>query len=76
MRKVVYAVIAILIGYGITVLFYMVGEPLVSPSLFLARQVSSDSGGDSLLPAFTIINTLICAFVIYALVRCLTTYRR
>lgn len=76
MRNVVFAVIAILIGYGITLLFYMLGEPLVSPSLFLARQLSSDRGGDSLLPAFIIINTLICAIVIYVSLWCFSRSRR
>lgn len=53
------AVMAIVIGYAVTLFFYFVGEPLVSPSLFLARQLVSDRGGDSLLFAFTVINTLI-----------------
>ena len=76
MRNVIYAAIAGVIGYGITLLFYMVGKPLVSPSLFLARLLLTDRGGDSLLPAFTIINTLICAIVIFALLWVVTTYRR
>jgi len=70
MRYLVNAVIAILLGYWITLLFYMIGEPLTSPLLFLARQLSSDRGGDSLLPAWTIFNTLICATIIYAMVLC------
>jgi len=76
MRNVIYAMIAIVIGYGLTLLFYMFGEPLVSPSLFLARQLSSDNGGDSLLPAFMIINTLICAVVTYLVLWCVTRRHR
>lgn len=76
MRHVVFAVIAIVAAYGITLLFYMIGKPLVSPSLFLARQLASDRGGDSLLPAFTIINTLISAVLIYLVLCCVGKYRR
>ena len=75
MRNVLYAGIAILIGYAITLLFYMVGQPLVAPSLFLARLLAQDRGGDSLLPAFIVINTLICAVVIYVLLWSVSKYR-
>ena len=75
MRHVLFALIAILIGYGITLVFYMVGQPLVAPSLFLARLLTQDRGGDSLLPAFIVINTLICAVVIYGLLRSVSKYR-
>jgi hypothetical protein len=75
MRNVLFALIAILIGYGLTLVFYMVGQPLVAPSLFLARLLAQDRGGDSLLPAFMIINTLICAVVIYCLLRSVSKYR-
>ncbi len=76
MRKVVYTVIGLVIGFAITLLFYWIGEPVVLPSLFLARLISADSGGDSLLPAFMIINTLIWAIVIYLLLWSVNKYRR
>jgi hypothetical protein len=65
MMHLLYEVIAILVGYGLTLVFYIGGEPLVSPSLFLARLFVPDHGGESLLPAFTVINTVLCSILIY-----------
>ena len=75
-RNVVFGLVAIFIGYGVTLLFYMVGQPLVAPSLFLARLLAQNRGGDSLLPIFIVINTLICAVVIYGLLWWVNKYRR
>ena len=66
MRHLIYGAVALLAGFGLTVLFYLVGEPLASPAMFLARAfLISINGEPSLLPAFTVINTLLCSIVIY-----------
>jgi len=64
MRHVINAFIAILIGFGLTLIFYMAGGPFVQPALFLAKLVATDRGGNTLLPAFLIINTSLCSILI------------
>jgi hypothetical protein len=66
MRRVIYLLISLVIGYGLTLIFYVAGGSLVQPALFLAKFVVSDRGGDSLLLPFTVINTFLCSIFIYA----------
>ena len=72
MRQLIYAVIAILAGYGLTLVFYMIGGPFVQPALALARLLNDDRGGDGLLPTFLVINTMICSLLVYIGLRCVT----
>jgi hypothetical protein len=65
MRYLIYAIIAILVGYGLTLVFYMVGGPFVQPALLLASLFADDEGGDTLLPAFLVINTFLCSIPVY-----------
>jgi hypothetical protein len=58
--------IAVVSGYGLTLIFYFVGEPFVLPGLSLARLLAADRGGDSLLMPFMLINTALCAVLVYA----------
>ena len=66
MRHLIFILIALVSGYCLTLVFYMVGGALVLPALLLARMFAADRGGDSLLMPFTVINTAICAVLIYA----------
>lgn len=66
MRQFIFIVIALVLGYGLTLFFYTVGGILVQPALFLAKIVAVDRGGDSLLVPFMLINTVLCAGLIYA----------
>jgi hypothetical protein len=70
MRQLIYAVIAILAGYGLTLVFYVIGDPFVRPALALARLLNGDRGGDSLLPTFLVINTMVCSLLVYVGLRC------
>jgi hypothetical protein len=64
MRYLIYAVVALLLGYGLTLIFYMAGDPFVKPALLLASLLA-DRGGDTLLPAFLIISAVLCSVPIY-----------
>ena len=68
MRYLIYAVLCILAivgGYGLTLICYMVG--FVQPALFLASLIADDKGGDTLLTPFLIINTILYAIPVYVL---------
>ena len=63
---------SVIAGYGLTLFCYMIGGVLVQPSLFLAKLLFDDRGGDSLILPFGIINTVICSILIYAILWRLT----
>ncbi len=69
MRHFIYIMISLVLGYSLTLIFYMIGGILVQPALFLAKLFTEDRGGDSLLFPFTIINTAFCSLLIYATLR-------
>ena len=68
--------VAIIVGYGLTLLIYTAGDPFVQPALFLARLFSADRGGDTLLPAFLVVNTVLCAIPVYLGLRWATSRLR
>ena len=74
MKHLLFVVIAVVGGYGVTLLCYMVG--LVEPSLYLARLVADDRGGDTLLVPFLVINTTLSAIGIYLILWFFTRRRR
>ena len=74
MKHLLFVVIAVVGGYGVTLLCYMVG--LVQPSLYLARLVADDRGGDTLLVPFLVITTTLSAIGIYLILWFFTRRRR
>jgi phage shock protein PspC (stress-responsive transcriptional regulator) len=74
MKHVLFIVIAVVGGYGVTLLCYIAG--LVQPSLFLARLVAEDRGGDTLIVHFLVINTVLSAVGIYLILWFVTRKRR
>lgn len=66
MRHLACFVIAVVVGFGLTLVFYFVGGPLVRPALYLAGLFAVDRGGDSMLGPFLILNTALCAALVYA----------
>ena len=72
-RHLVFLVIALVLGYSLTLIFIKVGGVFVQPAVFLAKLVVVDRGNSLLLP-FTYINTLLCAGIIYVAL-CLVTGR-
>ena len=74
MKHLLFVVIAVIGGYGFTLVCYMVG--LVQPSLFLARLVADDHGGDTLLVPFLVINTVLSGIVIYLVLWFFTRRRK
>ena len=61
MIELTYVAISLAIGLFVTFVFYVVGSPFVRPALYLAAQLVEDRGGESLMTAYTIINTTISA---------------
>jgi len=59
MKHLLFVIISLLRGYGLTLLCCVTGGGFVQLSLFLARLVVDDGGGDTLLVPFTIINTVL-----------------
>src|SRR5260221_9230036 len=74
LKHLLFVVIAVVGGYAVTLLCYMVG--LVQPSLYLARLVAEDRGGDTLLVPFLVINTGLSAVGIYLILWFVTRKRR
>ena len=74
MKYLLFVVIAVVGGYAVTLFCYMVG--LVQPSLYLARLVAEDRGGDTLLVPFLVINTGLSAVGIYLILWFVTRKRR
>jgi len=59
MKHLLFVIISLLRGNGLTLLCCVIGGGFVQLSLFLARLVVDDGGGDTLLVPFTIINTVL-----------------
>ena len=66
MRHLIWIAIALAIGFVLTFLFYVIGGVWVKPALFLARIFFEDRGGESLMLPYLVINTVLCALLIYA----------
>jgi hypothetical protein len=66
MRHLLYPVVAVVSGFGLSLLFYMVGSPLVDPALYLARLFAVNRGGDTMLGPYFVANTALCAVLTYA----------
>jgi hypothetical protein len=73
--QLLFIIIAVVAGYGMTLLCYIKGGFALQPGLFLAKLFREARGGESLLVPFEVINTTIYSIVIYT-VLWLTKRRR